>query len=269
MSSKSTTKGFLLALLFCFLVFVTPVLAEDSEYDTLINQGNELREKGEYKEALPKFQRAVELAHEMKNLEYQAEATNDVAVCYGGMKEFDKQLQELKRAEGFARKAKSNTAMSSIYNALADYYSDKKDFPHAIKSASNALVIGKQILEPDSVELAVYKCTLGEAYIAADKVNKAEPLINEGKQVFEKNLPGAARELAEALTDLGNIYCGQKKYEESGRSFKAAIEVFDKYFPQGNKRKAKTLQAMAKMLKLAGREDEAKKAEEGAASIGG
>lgn len=269
MLSKSMTRNALLSILLCFLVFAAPTFAEDSEYDTLIHQGNELREKGEYKEALPKFQRAVEVAHEMKNMEYEAEATNDVAVCFGGIKEFDKQLQELKRAETLARKAKSNSAMSSIYNALADYYSDKKDYSNAIKSASNALTIGKQILEADSAELAVYKCTLGEAYIAAGKVNKAEPLIEEGKSVFEKKLPDTARELAEALTDLGNIYCGQKKYEESERAFKAAIEVFDKNFPDGNKRKAKTLQALAKMLRLAGREDEAKKAEEGAASIEG
>lgn len=261
------TRNVLLSILLCFLVFAAPVFAEDSEYDGLIKQANELREKGEYKEALPVFQKAVDVAHEMKNLEYEAEATNDVAVCYGGMKELDKQLKELKRAETLARKAKSNSAMSSIYNALADYYSDKKDYSNAIKSASNALTIGKQLLEADSAELAVYKCTLAEAYIAAGKVNKAEPLIEEGKKVFEKNLPGTARELAEALTDLGNIYCGQKKYDEAERSFKAAIEVFDKNFPEGNKRKAKTLRELAKTLRLAGREAEAKKAEESAAKI--
>lgn len=271
MSSKSMTTNFVCSffsfLLLCFLTFAVPVLAEDSEYNTLTKQAHELREKGEYKEALPIFQRAAEVAHELKKLEAEADATSDAAVCYGGMKEYEKQLELLKRAAGLARKAKSNSAMSAIYNSLADYYSAKSDFSNAIKNASKALSVGKQLFEADSVDLAVYKCTLAEAYIAAGKVKNAESLVDEGKKVFEKNMPNCARELAEALTDLGNIYCGQKRFDESERSFKAALDVFDKNFPQGNRRKAKTLQSFAKMLRLAGREAEAKKAEDVAAGI--
>lgn len=273
MSSKSMTRNFLFSflcsILLCFLTFVVPAFADESEYNTLKTRAYELRERGEYKEALPIYQRAAEVAHELKNLEAEADATSDAAVCYGGMKEHEKQLELLKRAVILARKAKSNSAMSAIYNSLADYYSAKSDFPNAIKNASNALSVGKQLFEADSVDLAVYKCTLAEAYIAAGKVNKAESLVDEGMKVFEKNMPDCARELAEALTDLGNIYCGQKRFDESERSFKTALDVFDKNFPQGNRRKAKTLQSFAKMLRLAGREDEAKKAEEVAAGING
>src|SRR5882724_11852143 len=115
---------------------------------TTLDLAQVLRAEGKYSEALPRYERALQLYTEL----YGAESTE----------------------------------LADTLNGEAELYKSLNDYPHAEPLLEKSLAIRQKLLPPDSADAAQSKNDLGELYTATEAYDKAEPLLVDALAVRRK-----------------------------------------------------------------------------------
>ncbi len=148
------------------------------------------RAEGKYSQALPVYERALEIYTKL----YGDEATE----------------------------------VADTLNGEAELYKSLNDYAHAEPLLLRALSIRQKLLHPGDPDIAQAENDLGEIYTATGAFDKAEPLLTEALASREKHPGGESTDVAQSLESLGNLYSRTGRAQQAEDSFRQAVGIFGK-----------------------------------------
>ena len=139
-------RAFKLALTMILLFWLSPLFSQTlEEAKILTRQGSLLLEKGQYKEALPFFERDLSIREKLFGPQHPAVAwsLDQVSGIYQELHEYNKALEFSKQALSIYEKSPGITqpqVAGCLYN-LGSIYFEKGDFNNSITTIERALEI--------------------------------------------------------------------------------------------------------------------------------
>jgi tetratricopeptide (TPR) repeat protein len=201
-----------------------------TEAASLLNRmGGYLRQRGEYEQAEPLYQRALALRERMLGPEHTDTATS--------------------------------------LNDLALLYKNQGKYEQAEPLYQRALAIRERVLGADHPDTALSLNNLAALYYSQGNNEQAEPLIKRALAIRERVLGPDHPDTAISLHWLAYIYSNQGKYEQSELLYQRTLKIFEKTLPSDHPYIVGELENYARLLQKMNRTLEAAPLEERARAI--
>ena len=174
------------------------------------------------------------------------------------------------------RESKEVLKEARATNNLADVYYSQGDHAKALATFERALALFEKQHVPDHVEVAKTLNNIANVYHAMGQPERAEPFQGRSVETFVKALDYNRRALAilekelgpehelvaSILADIASVYASQKKFADAEPYFLKAVGIAEKSREeQGQMLLRSVLEGYARMLRDAGRDAEAAKTE--------
>lgn len=199
-------------------------MAHPESSKELFNQAQNLRDGGRPQEALPFYDRAIELATPLKE---QLTYLQQRGVALREMGDFDKSLDVLREAlEGF-RKIKNKEGMGNTWRDIGITFLTLARFAQAADALrkSQVILLGTQE-DPGGLALSVVKEGLA-LYFQQD--SQAEERMKQARALAQRALDESGGKtwwpLSTVLTDYSKFFFLSKKYSQAGNFAQQAISV--------------------------------------------
>ncbi len=124
---------FFIFLLSISLTFCSPRPYQIRRAEILYRQGQSLSSKGEYDQALKKFQRSIELAKRAKFKQGIAHNLNEIAIILTARRQYSEARNKLVEALAIYKELKMNPEVSKALNNIALTYLEQHNFSKAIE----------------------------------------------------------------------------------------------------------------------------------------
>jgi tetratricopeptide (TPR) repeat protein len=207
MALLSGKSGSVLLALGLFLVTYPALFAEDADPIALNQQVSRLIEQGNYQEAIPIAERAVEAAKKTRGLEHPDTATslNNLATLYQDMGDYAKAEPLFQEALRIRQKVlgPEHPDTAESLNNLAMLYHAMGEYAKAIPLLQETLRICQKVLGPDHPNTVISLNNLAMLYRAMGDYTKAEPAYQEALRIRQKVLGPEHSDTAISLSNLG------------------------------------------------------------------
>ncbi|MEO0455983.1 MAG: tetratricopeptide repeat protein [Cyanobacteria bacterium P01_A01_bin.114] len=157
------------------------------EADRLTEQADELYQQGQYAEAEPLYQRALQIREQSLGSAHLTVATS--------------------------------------LNALAELYHDRGNYTEAEPLYQRALQIREQSLGASHPSVGVSLNNLAELYRAQGNYAEAEPLYQRALQIYAQTLDETHPNIAISLNNLAGLYRAQGNYAEAGPLYRRSLQI--------------------------------------------
>src|SRR6202035_4572721 len=117
---------------------------------------------------------------------------------------------------------------ADVLNGEAELYKSLNDYAHAEPLLVQALAFRQKLLHPGDPDIAQTQNDLGELYTSTGAFDKAEPLLTEALVSRKKNPGAETTETAQTLEAFGNFYSKTGKPQQAEDSFRQAVSLFGK-----------------------------------------
>jgi serine/threonine protein kinase/tetratricopeptide (TPR) repeat protein len=154
-------------------------------------------------------------------------------------------------------------------NNLGGVHFQEGRYDQALSDYKRAEEIWSAALGPDHPRVASALTNIAEAYTALGRYDEAEPIARRALSIKERNLSPNAPSIAVTLRVLGDVYSGEGRYGDAEPRYQRAIEIVESVYGADHPRLGEYLDAYARMLREAGRTDEAEQVEARRAALGG
>jgi CHAT domain-containing protein/Tfp pilus assembly protein PilF len=215
----------------------------------LIERGSKLRGAGKYEEALPLFERGLEIRERVLGPDHcdVAEALNRVAVLYWSKSEYAKAEPLFQRALGIREKAlgPEHPIVAVTLNDLANVYKSSANYGRAEALYQRALSIMEKTLGPDHPNVAAILDNLYLSYCDRGEYAIAEPLEQRSLAIREKVLGPEHLEVAISLNNLAKLHCKRGDCLKSEPLYQRALTIFEKELGQQHPYVASTIDNLA------------------------
>ncbi len=172
--------------------------------------GNALRDRGEFAEAVVRYEQAMALASKVFEPGDTSEAVllNNLGVAYLRTGSHAKAEVVLKRAVAIqeAKLGPDDPAVASCLNNLAIVYKEKAEYAKAEPIYRRCLAIREKALGADHPDVAGSLNDLAQLLEATGKPAKAEPLLVRALAIREKALGSDHPDVATSLNNLAHFY---------------------------------------------------------------
>ncbi len=230
--------------------------------DALGSLGEVYRAQGRYQEAEERLRRAVELTRQAGETNPSvATALNNLAGLYKDQSRYDEAEPLLARAieiwESDPETGPADLAIARMN--LAELYRLQGRYADARRLAAEALSRARQILGPDSPELAWYLDQLALADTELGRTGESEALYREAEALYEEAIALLERAqepghplFAKNLGDLARLLIRSRRYAEAEELYRRALEVDQAVFGPDHPETAVTLTRLARCAALRG-----------------
>jgi len=183
----------------------------------LLERGRVLNSSGQKERALPFFEEAATLAHELHEDFFEVDALHMIAIVVPS----DQQMEWNLKAVAAAEKSEDERArnwLGSLYNNIGWTYHDQKKYDDALATFQKALVFRVEQGKRDNILVArwcIARClrSLGrfdEAYMIQQELAESRELHNEPDGFVQE--------------ELGEIFLAQGKGADAAKHFASAHE---------------------------------------------
>jgi len=187
--------------------------------EVLCKAADYLRERAQYQEAEPLYQRALRMC---------------------------KQIQRLDRSQE-----------ARALSGLALLYAEQGKHEQAEPLYQQALFIREQSLGQEHPEVARLLNTLANLYLMQGKYGQAEPLYQRALCIWEQSLGKTHPMVARPLHNLALLYAKQSKYELAEPLYQQALAIDEKAYGPRHPDVAYPLHNLAKLYAEQGKQDQA------------
>src|SRR5580765_7869634 len=134
--------------------------------------------------------------------------------------------------------------LADTLDGECELYKSLNDYVHAEGLLVKSLVMRQNLLPADSTDVAQSKNDLGEVYTATGAFDKAEPLLMEA--LADRKKAGAQTPgVAESLQALGILHRKTDRVTESESAFRDAVSIYGKTLGGGHPDYANALENLA------------------------
>lgn len=139
---------------------------------------------------------------------------------------------------------------------------EAENHAEAEKKAARALEIRRETHEPEELELGQSQALLGRIYALnynypSKPFLEAERLFRQALEVYEKNFGQHHSDIAAILTELGEYYRGQRRYDEAEPNYLRSLAVREKLFGSYNPEVGETLDSLGALYEDLGQSTKA------------
>jgi CHAT domain-containing protein/Tfp pilus assembly protein PilF len=215
------------------------------EAKQLNEQASELYQQGNYAEAEPLFQRALQISEQSLGSTHPAVATllNNLAMVYLDQRNYAEAEPLFQRALQISEQSLGSThpEVATSLNNLALLYSDQGNYAEAEPLFQRALQIREQNLGSTHPDVALALNNLAMIYHEQGNYTAAEPLYQRALQIYEQN----HLESATTLNNLAFLYSKQGDYAVAEPLFQRALQILEKTLGSTHPDVATTLHNLA------------------------
>jgi CHAT domain-containing protein len=190
----------------------------------LNNLGTILARLGRYDEAIPYFQRALDVTKRAEAYKYEGNILGNLGVCHYRLGDFDRALRYTLEAVDQQRKANARSGLQANLGKLGNIYYLKGDIQAAIRHFREALGIAREM------SLTEYACSwagnLASAYAEARQWDEAEKSNHELRDLLTPST--LRRREAQLRMNEGDIAAGRGQLEAAAGIYRELIRSTNK-----------------------------------------
>jgi CHAT domain-containing protein len=202
------------------------------EANKLYKKAIDLRNAGKYNEALPLFERALEIREIRRGPDHPdvGQAINGLAVLYFNKGEYAKAEPLHQRALAIRVKSlgPEHPDVAGSLTNLANLYSNLGDYAKAEPLHQRALAIRVKSLGPEHPDVAASLHNIANVYWYQGEYTKAEPLYQRALAIREKLLGPEHPDVAHSLTTLALLYWKLGDYAKAEPLNHRALAIYEK-----------------------------------------
>jgi non-specific serine/threonine protein kinase/serine/threonine-protein kinase len=239
--------------------------------------GTTLRSLGRFNEALPNFQRAVEL-----DKKYRLPDDPQIAVTLadyglllmeqGKIAEAEPLYRESLRLDQLYR-PDNGVEIAHGLNNLGSVLKEQKKFAEAEQLTKQSIEIRKKILPPGDPDIASAMNNLAKMYWMQGKLAEAEPIVRETLEMRKAALPPGHPNIAQSMLNLSVLMRDEGKFaeaeplariveplgklDEAAALFRETLSIRKAALPAGDPRIADSMYRLANVLVAQAKLDEA------------
>lgn len=215
-------------LLLVLAVALWPATAWAQDWDSLVQQFNQLYREGRFQEAARVGERALRVAEKTYGPQDPkvAETLDALAVTYNALEDFGKALPYIERALAIYERqgGPESKELVSALNTLGMNQAGQEKYVEAEETYARALAIAEKVLARDDVMLATLYNNRGELYgdqgqyeeAAADYERALEILeMDQGRAYWDAKVALAMNNLAHVRKEQGDYDEAMMLYEQS------------------------------------------------------
>ena len=208
-----------------------------------------LYEAGKYDEALPPYERALEIREKALGPDHSdvAKAINGLAMCYFSKSEYSKAEPLFQRALSIREKAlgPGHPDVATSLGNLGLLHYHRGDYTKAEPLFQRALAIKEKEFGPEHPEIASALNNLGILYRGRGDHEKAEPLYLRALDIMEKAFGPEHLIITSHLNNLALLYYYQGEYSKAEPLFQRALSIREKTLRPEHPQVANSLNSLA------------------------
>ncbi len=189
-----------------------------------LNNIGEIYERSkDYQEALKRYREAIVIAKKIDNTEEKIRAFDSIIEIYENLDDFMELLDLYQEAISIAEKNKDDQKIMIYFNNMATIYFKQELFHMAIEHFEKSEEVARNI--NDLEKLTIILNNLGSLYEKFNDYTNALKKFNEALKIDEvlRNNIGKARR----LNKIGGVYIDLEEYSEALQKFKEAFSIAD------------------------------------------
>jgi CHAT domain-containing protein len=226
------------------------------EARNLYRKATDLREEGKYDEALPSYERALEIRERVLEPDHPeiAASINGLAILYYYAGEYAKAESLHQRALAIREKAlwPNHPDVATSLNGLANIYWSKGDYAKAESLHQRALAIREKALGPEHPSVAISLNNLGLLYHNTGDLAKAETAYQRALAIKERALGPEHPNVAESLNNLGRLYRERGENAKAEPLHQRALAIWEKALGPEHPNIAESLNSLASLRRNTG-----------------
>jgi len=223
----------LLAFGLVLCLWTMPALAQNGDAEKecreAFSKGRTLYDMGKYREALPYYEKALELAPRAfgENSPNTAIIVSNLANLYKNMGQYAKAepLYERSREINEARLGKDHPDVADSLNDLAILYKAMGQYAKAEPLYLRSLEIREAKLGKNHSDVADTLNNLANLYSATGQYAKAQPLYQRALEIKEAKLGKYHPDVASSLNNLANLYSDMGQYAKAEQLHRRGLEI--------------------------------------------
>src|SRR6266508_4180004 len=198
----------------------------------LYKKAIDLRNSGRYDEALPHFERALEIRERRLGPDHPdvSQAISGLATLHYYKGEYSKAEPLYQRALAIRKKSlgPEHPDVAASLNNLANLYSNLGDYAKAKPLYQRALAIREKSLDPEHPDVAQSLHNLAILYSNLGDYAKAEPLYQRALAIREKSLGPEHPDVAQSIYNLAVLYSKMGDYAKAEPLDQRALAIREK-----------------------------------------
>ena len=195
--------------------------SREKEAEQLLKLGDEHYEKSEFQEALHRYQKALEIYLENKDLKGEGNSQKKLGNIYNALGQYQKAIESLDRALDLARNIGDQELEGRTLNNLGNTLSYLGQYQKAIEYYQQSIIITKQI--GDLKGQGIAQGNLGSAYDLIGQYQKA--IAHYQKSLDINRQIGYRSAEARALNNLGIVYNYLKQYQKAIEYYQQSLVI--------------------------------------------
>ena len=205
------------------------------EAHRLDTQSSNLVHAGNYDDALPLAERALEIAEKELGPDhpYVGHLLNELGLLHLNKGTYTKAQPLYQRALAINQKARGPEHPETIESmrGLGATYGALDEFQKGEELLQQALQVTEKTFGSDHLNFAECLLTIGTLHWRRSDLARAEQEIQRGLTIAEKNLGPDSLSLATPLNNLGTLYNSRKEYDRAEPLLQRALEIREKKSP--------------------------------------
>ena len=256
---EGVMRAYLLAGAFLVLLSLWPgnAPAQSEALDKADRQGQALYQAGRYGEAIPFYEKALQLSEREFGPEHPKVATslNNLALLYDAQGRYGDAEPLYKRSLAIREKAlgPDHPNVATSLTNLAELYRAQGRYADAEPLYKRALAINEKALGPEHPDVATSLNNLALLYQAQGRYGDAEPLYKRALAILEKALGPDHPNVATSLNNLAELYRAQGSYADAEPLYKRALAIDEKTLGPEHPDVATDLNNLAALYQAQGR----------------
>lgn len=234
-------------------------LAEPRQLGDIVQTARSFMDQGQYQQALPHFQEALQTLAEQPASNVRASLINETAVVHF-------HLGQLSDAEDLYRDAilmyqtsepRDRAGLATALNNLAALHHQKRDFESAEPLYQQALSLRQEALGPNHPNVAFSLNELAMLYHSQQRLTEAAELYQQSLGIEEARLGQDALELAPRLTNLAVLYRLEGLFNRAEPLFRRALDIQRRHLGERHPDVAVAINNLGVLFSVMGRFEEA------------
>jgi tetratricopeptide (TPR) repeat protein len=202
------------------------------------------KDKGEYKEALSYYEKALEIRQQSlpPNHPNLAASYNNIGTVYKNMGEYSKALSYYEKALEIRQRSlpPNHPDLASSYNNIGNVYYSMGEYSKALSFHERTLGIQQQLLPPNHPDLASSYNNIGNVYYSMGEYSKALSSHEKALGIRKQSLPPNHPDLAQSYNNIGLVYSKMGEYSKALSHYEKDLEIRQQSLPPNHPDLAKS-----------------------------
>lgn len=246
-----------LAILICVLLYLCPskiLLANSKEYNNINKEAEGFVEQGNYRRAIPLYERALALCEKGAGPQHPATISTlvNLAYLYELIENYPQAITIQKRILAAREKTLGleHPETATSINNLASFYQKIGEYAKALPLFERSLRINTIKLGPKHPETATSNNNLANLYRDMGEYAKARPLFERALEIRKKNLGIYHSHTAQSFYNLALNFLDMGDRDKALPMFETALKIKEKVVGKNHPEIVDTLGGLAAIYNL-------------------